>query len=155
MSAKGTRGREHPLKFEAGDDIRRFLVPIDIVSLWFEHLTPRCNNDSPCLDGQLSLLILEIDGLGRTELLAHLAFPFGEEDTIDRVNGIFQRNRLGIFDVDRLSFAKACIIFVVDLRWTFFSTETTGNAFRRIHIARLLNQLDLKISHLSGDALHL
>jgi len=57
--------------------------------------------------------------------------------------------------MDAFSLGKTCIIITVDLSWAFFGTESTGNTFRRIHIPGILKDLYLKVSFLSGDALHL
>ena len=72
-----------------------------------------------------------------------------------RVNSILQRDGLGIFHMDRLSLGKARIIFIVNFGWTFLGTETAGNTFRRVHIARGLNQLYFEVPLFPGDAFHL
>jgi hypothetical protein len=107
------------------------------------------------LDGQFSFLILEIDSLCRTEFFTDLTSPFCKEDTMGWVNGILQRNSLGVLDMDGFSLGEARIIFAIDLGGAFLSTETTGNAFRQVHIARGLNHFNFKIPLFSGDAFHL
>jgi hypothetical protein len=74
---------------------------------------------------------------------------------MDRINGILQRNGLGILHMDGLSLGKPCIIFTINFSWAFLSTETTGNTFSRVHIARVLNHLHFKIPLLPGNAFHL
>jgi hypothetical protein len=74
---------------------------------------------------------------------------------MDWVNGILQRDSLGIFHMDRLSLGKPLIIFIVHLGRAFPCAETAGNAFLRVHIARGLNYLDFKVALLPGDAFHL
>jgi hypothetical protein len=152
---QGPGGRKHSFKFQAGDNIGGTLVPIDIINFRIEDLTPGGKNDGPCPDGQFSFLILKIDSLCRAEFLADLASPFGKKDAMGRVNGILQGNGLGIPHMDRFSLGKSRIIFIVDFGWTLFSTETTGNAFRHVHIARVLNHFDFKIPLFPGDAFHL
>jgi hypothetical protein len=57
--------------------------------------------------------------------------------------------------MDRLSFAKTRIIFIVYFGWTFLGAEATGDALLRVHVTGVLDHLDLEISFLPGDALHL
>ena len=155
MPGQGPRGRKHSLKFKAGDDIRRALVAVDIISLRVKDFTARGDDDRSSLNGQFLLLVLEIDRLGRTELLTDLASPFGKKDTIRWVNGIFQRNGLGILHMDRFSLGKSRIIFTVNFGRTFLSTETAGNTLLRVHIAWVLHHLHFKVPLLPGDAFHL
>jgi len=155
MTSIGTRCRKHSLKFEAGDDIGRTMIAIDIVDLRIEDFTPRRNDDGTSLDAQLSLFILEIDGLRRTELFTDSASPLYEKEAVGRINGILQGNRLGILYMDRLALAETCIIFVIDLGRTFLRAEATGDTLRHIHITGILDYFDFKISFLPGDTLHL
>jgi hypothetical protein len=57
--------------------------------------------------------------------------------------------------MDRFSLGKSRIIFIVDFGWALFGTETTGNAFRHVHIARVLNHFHFKIPLFPGDAFYL
>jgi hypothetical protein len=131
------------------------MVPVDIILFRIEDLTSGSNDDRPCLNRHFSFLVLKVDGLGRTEFLADLASSFREKDAVDRVDGIFQRNRLGILDVNRFSLADARIVLIINLRRAFLRAKATGDTFLRVHIPGVLNHLDLKISFLPGDALHL
>ena len=72
-----------------------------------------------------------------------------------RVNGILQRNGLGILHMDRFSLGKPCIIFIIDFGGAFLSTETAGNTFRRVHIAWRLNHFHFEIPLFPGNAFHL
>jgi len=131
------------------------MIAIDIVDLRIEDLTPRRNDNGTGLDGQFSLFILEIDGLGRTELFTDSASPFGKKEAVGRINDILQGNGLGILHMDRLSLTQTRIIFIVYFCWTFLSTEAAGDTLRRVHVTGLLYHLDLKISFFPRDALHL
>jgi hypothetical protein len=155
MTPEGSRGGENSFEFETGDDIRRSMVAIDVIGFRIEDLASRSNDDRSRLNRQLSLFFLEIDGFGRTEFLTDPAFPFGEKNTMDGVNGVLQRNCLGILDMDRLSLTQTRIIFIIDLYRAFLSTEATGDTLRRVHIPRMLHHLDFKISLLPRDAFHL
>jgi hypothetical protein len=155
MSTEGTRGRKHSLKFQAGNDIGRSLVAVDIVDLRIEDFTPRGNDDCAGLDGQFFFFILEIDGLGRAEFFTDLASSFGEKDAVGGIDGILQGNGLRILHVDGLSLAETCIIIIVNLGRAFFGTEATGDTFLRVHITRVLDDFDFKISLFPRDAFHL
>ena len=155
MPAQGPGGRKHSLKFKAGDDIGRALVTIDIISLRVKDFTAWGDDDRSGLNGQFLLLVLEIDSLGRTELLTDLASPFGKKNAIRWVNGIFQRNSLGILHMDRFSLGKSGIIFIVNLSRALLSAKTAGDAFGRVHIARVLHHLHFKVPLFSGDTFHL
>jgi hypothetical protein len=87
-----------------------------------------------------------INGLLGTDLGAIPAFAFGQVDTLGFVNGVFERDCLGVFKIDGLAFGKASVIFVRDFFWAFLRTQTTGNAFVRVHIAGVLEYAHLKIS---------
>jgi hypothetical protein len=155
MPAQGTRRRKHSLKFQTRNDIRGSLVAIDIVNLRIEDFISGRNDDRASLDGQFLFFILEIDGLGRTELLTDLASSFGEKDTVNGIDGILQWNGLRILHVDGFSLAEACIVLIIYLRRTFLSTEATSDTFLRVHITGILDDFDFKISLLPRDALHL
>jgi hypothetical protein len=131
------------------------MVAIDIIIFRIEDLASGCDDDGTCLDGQLLVFVFKVDGLGRTEFLADLASPFGQKDAVDRVDGIFQRNRLGILDMNRLPLSDARIVFIIHLRRTFLCAQATGDALLRVHIPGVLNEFDLKVPFLPGDALHL
>jgi hypothetical protein len=74
---------------------------------------------------------------------------------MDGVNRIFEGNGLRILHMDRLSLGQPCIILIVNFGRAFFSTESTGDTLRWIHIARGLKDLNFKIPLLPGDTLHL
>ena len=131
------------------------MVAIDVIGFRIEDLASRSNDDRSYLNRQLSLFFLEIDGFGRTEFLTDPAFAFGQKNTMHWVNGVLQRNCLGILHMDRLSLTQTRIIFIVYFGWTFLGAETTGDALGGVHIPRMLHHLDFKISLLSGDAFHL
>jgi hypothetical protein len=131
------------------------MVAIDVIGFRIEDLASRSNDDRSRLNRQLPLFFLEIDRLGRTEFLTDPAFSFGEKNTMDGVNGILQRNRLGILHMDGLSLTQARIIFIVYFGWAFLSAEAAGDTLCGVHIARMLDDLDFKISLFPGDAFQL
>jgi hypothetical protein len=155
MSPVGTRGGKHSLKFQTGNDIGGSLIPIDIVDFRIEDFTPRRNDDRASLDGQFLFFVLEVDGLGRTEFFTDPASSFGEKKTVGGIDDILQRNSLRILNVDGFSLAETCIVFIIYLRRTFLSTETTGNTFLGVHITGILDDFDFEISLLPRDALYL
>src|SRR4030042_1033217 len=155
MPAQGPGGRKHPFKFKAGDDIGGTLVTVDIIRLRVKDFTAWGDDDRSGLNSQFLFLILEINSLCWTDFLTDLASPFGKKDTMRWVNGIFQRNGLGIFHMDRFSLAKPRIIFIVNFGRAFLSTETTGNTLLRVHIAWVLHHFHFKAPFLPGDAFHL
>ena len=155
MPTEGTRGGKHSLKFQAGNDIGRSLVAVNIIDLRIEDFTPGRNDDCTSLDGQFFFFILEIDGLGRAEFLTNFASSLGEKDTVGGINGILQRNRLRILHMDGLPLAETCVISIVNFGRTFLGAEPTGNTFLRVHIPWILDDFDFKISLLPSDVLHL
>ena len=118
------------------------------------NITATGQNNTPHLDGKILLLIIELDGVCRAEFLACPAFSLLKEDTVFRVNGIFEWDGLGIFYVGGLALGQSGFIFVYDLFRALFRTHAAGDTFVRIHITRVLGELDFKIPLFSGYTLN-
>jgi hypothetical protein len=94
----------------------------------------------------MPFFVFIVDGVGGADFFTVAAFSLGQLDAVFGVNGIFQRNGLGVFDIDGLSFPHGRIVFIVHLFGTFFRAGPAGDTFVRVHITGMLQNADLKIA---------
>jgi hypothetical protein len=57
-------------------------------------------------------------------------------------------------NIDGLAFAQAAVIGIGNLFRAFLGTGTAGDALVHIHESRVLSQADLKVTLLTGNAVH-
>jgi hypothetical protein len=156
MSTVGTGCRKHSFKFQTGYHIGGSIVAIYITNGRIEDLTAGRYHYCPYTNLDLFFYIGKIDGFSRTKLLTGLAFAFLDKINAGlSINGVFERNRLGVFHIDGLAFGQPGVVFVNYLLGTLLGAKTTGNAFVHINVAGMLPDLDCKISRLPREALHL
>jgi len=98
------------------------------------------------MDGELFLGIFVIDGPGRTYLFAHTAFALVQKQALGIINGVFQRNSLGIGHINGLSLPEAFVVFIINPFRTFLCAESAGNTFVRVHVPWMLGDIDFEIS---------
>ena len=122
---------------------------------WIEHGTAGADNHRTNLNGQFFRLVFKIDGAGRAIFFAGLALSVLKIDTIVCINGVLEGDRLGVLHIDRLAFAETRIVFIIHLFGAFFSAQTTSDTFVNLNISGALQDLDVKVPCLPGDALYL
>jgi hypothetical protein len=84
-----------------------------------------------------------------------LTLSFSEVTAVVGIDVIDMRYCLWIRDIDSFPLGEPFIKGIFHFARTFLCTGSTGNAFFRIDIGRLLKHRDLKIAGLSRNALHL
>ena len=69
-----------------------------------------------------------------------------------RVDGVFERNGLGILHINRFTFGQAPVVGIGDFFGALFRAQAAGDTFIRIYVAWLLDQLDFEIACFSAYA---
>jgi hypothetical protein len=146
--------RKDTLKFQAGYDIRGFVIAIHVMGCWIIHLAATGQDNGSHVKCEILLLVIEPDGIGGAEFFTGLALSIFEVNAIFRVEGVLEGDGLGIFDEGRLSLIKSCFVFIDYLFRALFSAYSTGDTFIHINVPGVLGKLDLKISLFPGNALY-
>jgi len=146
VSFRRTGGRKQTFELHIGEDIGRAGIPVDVVLCRIKGTASFGQDNRTDLEVHGLGLLCVINGLLRADLGAIPAFALGQVDALAFINDIFERNCLGVFEIDGLAFGKPTVIFVRDFLGAFLSTQAAGNAFVRVHIAGVLEDAHLKIS---------
>jgi hypothetical protein len=100
-------------------------------------------------------LVIEFDSSCGTEFFARFALALFKENAVSFVNGIFQRHCLGIGYINSLPLDQALVVIILYLLGAFLGTGTATNAFFKVHVSWMLQQVYLKISGLTMDVKNL
>jgi len=118
-------------------------------------LEPRCEDQGSHLDFMALCLLREIDRLCRAKFLAGSTFSLFKIEAMFRVNGVLQRNSLGVSHVGRLAPAQTLVEFILHLARAFRRTKAAGHASAQVHIAWSLIQSDLEMACRAPDGFDL
>jgi len=151
----GSGGTQNSFKLNAGNDIRKGAVTIDIICMRVKGFEPGGQNDRSHLNLMSFFLLIKIHSIRRAEFLTGSAFPLFKIDTVIRVNHIFEGHSLGILDIGCLAFRKTLIVFIIHLAGAFFSAYSAGNTFSHIHIARAFTDGHCKMPSLAFNGFHI
>ena len=132
-----------------------FPVSINIMGPRIVYFATTGEDDSANTERKIFLLIVKLDGIGRTEFFTGPALTFFEVNALFRVKGVLKWNGLGILDIGRLALVEPCIIFINDLFRALFRAYSTGYTFVHIHIPWILGNFDLKVPFFPGYVFHL
>jgi hypothetical protein len=155
MPAVRAGGGQDPFEFQTGDDIVRACVSESVIGAGIKRLAAGRQHNPAHIEGFFFSLIIKVDGIGRAELFTGFTFAADEIDALIGVDGVFQRYGLSILYVNRLAFGQSTVVCIGNFFGAFFRAQAAGDAFIRIHIARILDQLDLEIARISADAFYL
>ena len=100
---------------------------------------------------QACFRVLEVDGAGRAEFFAGPALALGQIDAVFGIDGILQRHRLGIRDVNRFAVDQAFVVFICYPFGTLLGAQAAGDALVHVHIARVLENGDREVSLFAGN----
>ena len=92
--------------------------------------------------------------VGRAKFLTSLAFAADYKNTMLRIEGIFKRNCLSILYISRFALVETGVVFIGYLFGTFLRTQTAGDAFLHVHVARVPDQFDFKITLFTANAVN-
>ena len=154
MAAERSGRRQYAFKFQAGYDVGRFFVAIGIINTGIIHAASGSDQYRPGVNGQFFGLILKNYGVSGAEFFTGLTFAIFKVDTIFFINGVLQGNRLGVFHIGRLAFAKPGVIFVEHLFGALFSAHTASDALFHVNIPGMLQKFNFKVAFLPGDIRH-
>ena len=152
MSHIGACGTEDTLELHTGDNVWVFAVGVGRVRSGIKRDKPRRKDNSASAEGHSFFLLFKVDGVCGAEFFTGPTLPFLEVDAVFLVNDIFQRNRLGIFNIDGLTFDQVPIKRVIDLFRTFFRAGPACDALVHLHITWVSENLYLKIPGLSANS---
>jgi hypothetical protein len=100
-------------------------------------------------EGKLFLHVIKFNGTGGTNFFTGFTFAFDKINAMLGIDGIFQRNRLGVLYMRRFTLDESCIVLIVNLFGTFFCTQSAGNAFFHVNIPGILDKVYFKVALLS------
>ncbi len=149
MPLKRSGGAQYPLELHTGDNVWVFAIGVGLVVARVKRGKPWGKDNSARTDDQAFFLLIKIDGLRGAEFFAGPAFSLLEIDAILAINGIFERDCLGIFDIGGLTFDQVLVERVSNPFRTFFRAGSACDAFVHIHIPWMSEDLYLKISCIS------
>jgi hypothetical protein len=112
---------------------------------------PRGNDEGPKFFRYLFLLLFEIDGTGRTELLAGLTFSFREKDTMLPIDHRHIGNGLAKGFIDGLSHSHTEVPFTRNFRGAFLRTEAAARAFVLVYVSWSLADLRRELTNISRE----
>ena len=135
MTRRGPSGGKDPFKFHTGDDIWQFGMLVIIQMQWVKSFKTGRYDNGTHVERSLSCHVIEVDGIGGTNLFAGAAFALFEKDTPIRIDGIFEGYRLGIGDIYGLALDDPFVEFIGCFGRTFLSAGAAGNAFVHVHVA--------------------
>ncbi|EKD36697.1 MAG: hypothetical protein ACD_75C01403G0002 [uncultured bacterium] len=146
MPMIGSRRAENPLHLEGSDDVVILPVLVGVEILRIEGGKSGGEDNRPHLQAYGLLLLLEIDGTCRADLGTEAAFAFLEVDAVHCIDAVFQRNCLGILDIDRFSRGKPGIEGIGHLFGALLGTLTTGDTLAHIDVSGVLHQFNFEVS---------
>ena len=127
MSAVGTRSRKDSFKLQAGDYIVGFGIPESVISSGIIGLTAGRQNNRADLQRDFFFPVIEEDRIGRTKFFTGFALAANQVDALFGIQGIFERNGLGIFDKCRFALDEPHIIGIDYFFRAFLRTDAAGN----------------------------
>ena len=151
MSLVGAAGREQPFVLQAGDHVGDAAVAVRGDAAGIEGLIARGQNDRPDVDGDHRPGVREVDGPGGAEFFAGPALALGRVQAVLPVNGVLERHRLAVLQVNGLALAHPGVVVVVHLFGAFLGAQAAGDALVHIHIARLFGDRDGEIARGPGN----
>jgi len=96
-------------------------------------------------------LLVEVHRPGGANFLASPAFALLEPDAGAFIDGVLERNRLGVFHVGRPAFDEPHVVGVIHFFGAFFRAGPAGDAFGFVDISRVLDDFDFKVTRISLD----
>ena len=161
MTFRRTRSRQDPFKVHAGYHILEIGVLIGIPFGGIKGLKAGCHDDAADIEIQNGLFLIKVNGVIFAELFACLAFTllssvYGlEVQTGTSINGVLQGNGLGKRNIYGLAFVHAHVEFVGYLLRALGGADPASHALVFIDIPRMLDDLNLKVSLFTADAVYL
>lgn len=161
MSSRGTCGSQDALKIHAGDHILETRVLVSIELRRIEGLKARREDDRTYVQVNGGFLLIKIDCVVFTELLAGLTLALLASvdglkvETSASVYGVLERYRLSKRDINSLALIHPQVKLIRHFLRTLRGTNTTTDALVFIDIAGVLDNSDLEVSFLTADAVYI
>jgi hypothetical protein len=98
-------------------------------------------------------LLVEVHGPHGADLLAGAALALFNIDALIPVDGVFQRHRLGIFYIGRLTLGEPHVVSIDGLLGALLGAGAAADALGNIDVAGMLDQFNFEIPRLTRDVL--
>ncbi len=151
MPAVRTRGGQNPLHLQRGNHVGMLGVIVGVEFRWIERLESGSQHYRPHIEIDGLFLLIEIHRIGGTKFNAGATFLFLDVNARIALNGVFQGNSLGIFNVRCFALDQPRIVDINGLLGAFIGAGAAGNAFILVDIAGLLENLHLEIPGVPGN----
>jgi hypothetical protein len=151
----GAAGSQETFVLEAGDHVGQLGVIVGVEHGGIKGLETGRRDDGADLDLVDLFGICEVDGISGAVFFTGPTFAFLDEDTVLRIESVFQGNGLAIRDIGGLAFAQSAIEFVGDFFGAFFRAHATCDTLIDIDIARVFLDGYGKITSFACNLLYL
>ena len=148
LPLRRARGVHQPLELEAGDHVGDLPLAVFPQLRLVPQVEARGHHDGPEGLGEDLVLLLELDGPRRADLLADPAAPLLDEvRAVLPVDDGHVGHRLGEGHVDGLPLAHAHLELGRDLDRALLVADPAAGALLHVHAAGPLADLDLEVAH--------
>jgi len=125
-----------PLKLQGGDNVLIHPIAPDLGTGGIVGLKTGSEDDRADIELVYFLGIVEINCPGVTDFFTKTAGTrFLQTDTGVGIDLIFERYRLGVFDINRFTLAGCRVVFTVHFLRTFLRAGAAGDTLGHVHIA--------------------